>query len=343
MNVVFTICSNNYLPQAKILGDSLKECDSDYKFFIGLVDVYCSDIDYDKEIGYPLILVQDIGIPSLETLWKKYNIIELNTCVKPFFIQYFVKNFNNLEYLFYLDPDIVVYDNLGLVESEFEDSYQILLTPHILSPIQLDKKTPSENVFLNHGTFNLGFIGIRNPGLKLDFINWWKERTYNLGYDQTENGFFVDQLWINLVPIFFNDVKISKNPGLNMAPWNLHERRLQYKNDKIYVNDIYPLIFYHFSSFNHNNPSNISSKFNRYNFKTNPDLLHLYKDYTSLLLHNGVQKFELIKCYYIILKERYANMEAQKRVKSSFKSLVKYSIKKRLPRKLLNIINAVRQ
>src|ERR1017187_7472506 len=37
---------------------------------------------------------------------------------------------------------------------------------------------------------------------------------------------FVDQKWINLAPCFFENVKILKQPGCNMAFWNLHERHL---------------------------------------------------------------------------------------------------------------------
>ena len=38
MKIIFTICSNNYLAQAKALGDSVLQTNPDYTFFIGLVD-----------------------------------------------------------------------------------------------------------------------------------------------------------------------------------------------------------------------------------------------------------------------------------------------------------------
>ena len=38
MTIAFTICSINYLAQARTLGDSLKATNPDVRFFIGLVD-----------------------------------------------------------------------------------------------------------------------------------------------------------------------------------------------------------------------------------------------------------------------------------------------------------------
>ena len=44
--IAFTICSNNYLAQAKTLGDSFLEFHPDWKFIIGLCDEFDSSFDY---------------------------------------------------------------------------------------------------------------------------------------------------------------------------------------------------------------------------------------------------------------------------------------------------------
>jgi len=36
----------------------------------------------------------------------------------------------------------------------------------------------------------------------------------------------VDQKWINLVPLLFEGISISRHVGLNAAFWNLHERTI---------------------------------------------------------------------------------------------------------------------
>jgi hypothetical protein len=44
--IIFTLCSNNYLAQAKTLGDSVKKFNPDVLFVIGLVDKLHPEIDY---------------------------------------------------------------------------------------------------------------------------------------------------------------------------------------------------------------------------------------------------------------------------------------------------------
>lgn len=299
MNIIFTICSNNYLAQAKALGDSISLSNPKYSFFICLVDQLSNEINYDKEIGYPIILANEIGIPDFENLWKKYNIIELNTCVKPFFLEYFAKNHKDLIHLMYFDPDTFIFGNLQDIESELENGKEIILTPHILTAISLDAKSPDEALFLNHGIYNLGFIGIKNPINNIPFFKWWGERTHQLGYDNIAQGLFVDQLWMNFAPIYFENVVISKNYGLNMGPWNLHERTIS-KNESWKVNETTNLVFYHFSNYKYDKPEILASYYNRFTFENRGDLIPLYNEYRNFLVQNNISKLSTIPCYYVI-------------------------------------------
>ncbi len=86
-------------------------------------------------------------------------IVELNACVKPTGFKYFFENYNEKQIVFF-DPDIVIYDSMKKLDFLFE-SYDILLTPHTLSPAPMDGKKPSDNTFLNYGLYNAGFIGVQ--------------------------------------------------------------------------------------------------------------------------------------------------------------------------------------
>jgi hypothetical protein len=180
------------------------------------------------------------------------------------------------------------------------DNNNILLTPHILNPIPLDNKLPQENTFLNFGIYNLGFLGLKNTKAEVKkLLDWWEERTFTLGYDNVEKGLFVDQLWMNFAPIFFEKVKILKESGYNVAPWNLHERDI-IKKDNIYcMKDGSPLYFFHFSSYNYKLPHVISNKLDRSTFLNNPDLKELYEYYHGLILKNKIDELSKIKCEYI--------------------------------------------
>jgi hypothetical protein len=334
MKIIFTICSNNYLAQAKCLGDSIRQTNPDYQFFIGLSDKLNSEIDYEHEIGHPVIPCEDIGIPDFDSLWKKYTIIELNTTVKPFYFDYFIKKYPEIDFLYYFDPDTYVFNSLTAIENEFGNDGSVLLTPHILTPISVGWERPNEQLFLNYGIYNLGFLGLKNPHPGNELIAWWMERLYHLGFNLPVQGLFTDQLWINYAPLFFKNVVISRHPGLNMAPWNLHERTISASNNVLHVNGSFPLTFYHFSNYKYISPGTIAKSYTRYSFSTNPDLNGIYHLYHESLILNGIQKMEKIKCSYMEQKEMYLI----KKRKESPKETLMYYLEKLLPQKAYTVV-----
>lgn len=344
MSIFFTLCSNNYLAQAKTLGDSLLKYNPGYQFIIGLVDESNSEIDYHSFEPYTILLVADIGIPGFDTLWKKYTIVEFNTSVKASYFKYIFKQYPLANTICYLDPDISVYDSLKILENAFTEN-DILLTPHITRPINLDDKEPGENTFLNYGLYNLGFIGVhRNCTKSGGFLDWWESRTLHAGFHDAAKGFFVDQLWINFVPLFYERIKILKEPGFNVAPWNLHERKIMQDgqgNDK--MSNGSPLYFYHFSNFNFKQPEQLSAFYTRYNFNTHPELKKLYLDYCERLIKNGIEKYSLIKCKYSERRKNYLHSKMNtpskgERVMQNMKSGLKLLI----PPVILKIKNRLR-
>ena len=93
MTLVFTLCSVNYLAQAITLGDSLKEQNPDMNFVIGLVDkLETKEIDQSKLPKFQLLEVDKINISDFEEMCLRYNITELNTAVKPYYFDYFLKS-----------------------------------------------------------------------------------------------------------------------------------------------------------------------------------------------------------------------------------------------------------
>lgn len=301
MKLAFTICSNNYLAQAKILGDSLLEHNPDYKMIIGLCDKKKDDIEYGFFQNIEIIAVEDILIEGFQDIVAKYDIIELNTSIKPSFFKYLIDKYPNLSSIMYLDPDIQVFNSLNVLNT-YLLKHDILLTPHILNPISIDDLSPSENLFLNYGIYNLGFIAL-NPRSDnvIKFLNWWEERTLKIGYSRVCEGLFVDQLWINHVPIFFEKVMILSECGYNVAPWNLHERQLYCNADSEYVmmNNTF-LYFYHFSSYSYKNPTVLSKYYDRYNeSNASPTVLALYKQYHEKLIDNKVAFFSKVSCSFM--------------------------------------------
>ena len=200
--------------------------------------------------------------------------------------------------MYYLDPDLYFYDSLSDLNKILNDKAAVL-TPHILSPIPRDGKLPDENVFLQFGIYNLGFLGLnmKHPET-VKILNWWEERTLLYGYDQAHKGYFVDQLWMAHAPLFFKDVEVLKTYNYNMAPWNLHERHIvKREGNTIVLNDESQLVFYHFSKITKGEDV-ISREFDRYMLKDFPLLKEIYAEYKEVLTECRFDEFKKIAIAY---------------------------------------------
>lgn len=317
MNYIFTVCSNNYLAQASVLGRSIRKHEAGSKYIVFLCDEKDSRVDYDT-IADEVIEVAKIE-PDFSELVLKYNIIELNTAIKPRAVEYLFETLK-AEKVIYLDPDIKIFTSLTMLYSDL-DKYSILLTPHIYTPVPIDGKKPGENTFLNYGIYNLGFLALKNDSTAREFAHWWKNRTYKEGYSKPAIGLFVDQLPINHVPIFFQGVRVLENRGLNMAPWNLHERTLSERDGKYLVNGKEDLIFFHFSSFGVDSGELPLIHYDRYRMIDRPDLKNLYAGYNEEIKANNHEHYSKIESVYS--KERAIYLNKLKRKNSKLARLLR--------------------
>jgi hypothetical protein len=282
-SAVFTIASQNYISYARTLLESVAiqqpECDR----FMLLVDELDGSFDLNYE-NFAVVLAKDIGIEGFYDMAFKYNIMEMNTAVKPFFMSSLLQK--GYDKVVYFDPDIMLFDKIKFILDEL-DRYSMVLTPHITYPIDsADKHMPGEIDYLKTGTYNLGFIAVSNTEEAGRFLAWWSERCKHECYSDMEAGLFVDQKWINLAPGLFDSIKILRHLGCNMAYWNLHERYL--KNGM--VNGTYPLIFYHFSGIDPDKEEQLSKYQDRYTLTGRSDIKELFTIYRCRLIENGYYK-----------------------------------------------------
>jgi hypothetical protein len=293
--LVFTICSVNYLAQAKVLAESLKLTNPNYQFHIGLCDALEGrDIDQNLLRGLSIIEVDKIGIEGFDEMCDRYDITELNTAVKPFYFDFFLRT-QEIDKVFYIDPDIEIFDTFKGIEDRL-DSANIVLTPHFYTPI-IDNFTRTEQEMFVNGIYNLGFLAVKRSDTVKEFLKWWSTKLRSECYMDIEKGMFVDQLYCNMVPLYYDNVFIEKNPGYNIAYWNLHERTITEKYGKYYSNKE-PLIFYHYSGMNASDPINISRWQNRFDLKKRPDLVPLFDSYRQKIEANGNAYFKSFNCIY---------------------------------------------
>ncbi len=289
---IFTIGAKNYIPQVKVLTKSFLEHVPNGKVHFLLIDKLDRKIEGEFRI-YEVDILRN-KIPQFESFLFKYKIVELATAVKPFFFEYLFES--GLEKVFFFDPDIMFFNDVSFLEDILE-KYSVVLTPHITKPIKYDGKLPDERIILKTGIFNLGFIGIKNNEIGRNLIQWWKERTFDFCINDIDKGFFVDQKWIDFVPIFYNQVFILKDPGFNVSYWNLQEREITKEGDYFFVNGK-PLYFFHFSGYDPERPHEISKYQNRYKMSQIGKARILYDIYRKELEKNLYSEFKKEKWYY---------------------------------------------
>ena len=286
---IFTICAKNYLAQALTLKESTLKNNNDVDFYLVLADQTSHEIE-DVETE----LLSTEWCPDWESMAFKYNVIEFSTSVKPFYFDYLFKK--GYEKVVYLDPDIYVVDKLDVVFEALNDK-SIVLTPHYCDIVEEFNGAVSESTFMNDGVFNLGFCAIKNNNTGVEIVKWWKNRLHTKCYSQPNEGYFTDQKWMDFIPAFFpNDVCATHHFGLNNAIWNLHERSLIYENGKYFVRrkkneELYPLIFFHFSGFDPFNKEVINRRHADYNIHVYPSFKPIIEEYRKMIYNNGFDKY----------------------------------------------------
>lgn len=248
INAVFTIVAKNYLSYARNLMESLRRHAPDMRRVVILADQPDGFFDPAAE-HLEVVLTSQLDIPDSRWFHFKYSVLELCTGVKPYAIDYLFRQLG-AEQVVYFDPDIQVYGPLNL-----PGDANIVLTPHLTSPVRDDRK-PGELDILLRGTYNLGFIGLNKSSETDRFVAWWKDKLADACRVDLAHGMFVDQRWVDLVPGLFEGVHILRDPQYNIAYWNLADRL-----------EVRP-IFFHFSGFDPENPSEFSRYQDRFRLES---------------------------------------------------------------------------
>ncbi len=309
-----TIVSPNYLAYARTLATSYLAQHPGQRFFVLIVaDHQDPSVFVDERAGdrFVAVSLHEIGLEDVRGVAMKYDILELNTNVKPTFLKYLIRQYG-LEKLVYLDPDIFVYSPLTPVFDAL-DHADAVLTPHITTPV-FDGKSPGEQDLLYNGTYNLGFFAVRRTDEGYRILTWWEERCLVLGFSEGRTGLFVDQKWMNLAPGLFEQVAVLRHPGCNMAFWNLHERILAFTDKGYVVNKIKPLVFFHFSGVVISDPDMLSKNTDRYLLAGRPDLHDLFAHYKATVAANHDPVRESVPYGFDILSDGTAVTRLARRI-----------------------------
>jgi len=253
--------------------------------FLLVVDDRDGCFDPSQE-HFTLITPVELNIPDFEQMAFRYTVMELCIALKPFLLEHLFRCFD-LQTLWYVDSDICFYSPDQHIQ-ELLQTYQIVLTPHILSPYPDNDPKQDESYITRSGIYNAGFIGLAQGEQTQRFLKWWQKHTSKDCVVDFSRGVFVDQRWLDLAPVFFDSTVILREEGYNVAFWSINQRHVQWAHDQWQVNGK-PLVFFHFAGFVVHDAKNLSKYQDRYELSAFPSLQALFADYRAQNLAHGYE------------------------------------------------------
>jgi hypothetical protein len=239
--------------------------------------------------GAARCLAVDAVVPPavLSGMRKRYTPAELCFALKPFLLEHLLEA--GAEQAHYLDGDCIVFHGLDPLVEDLAAA-DVLLTPHSLSPIPDDGRTPGALTVLRGGVFNGGYLGVRNTPEGRRFTRWLARMTEHHARNAPAEGMCGDQRWLDLVPALFPGAAICRRAGANVAYWNLHERMLAGDAQGGFRVNGEPLLFFHYSGYRSDRPLQLSVHQNRHAVERGGQLWALLEEYRGLLEAEGARQ-----------------------------------------------------
>jgi hypothetical protein len=253
---VFSLCSNQGVPQAQVLFETIKKFLPDADRFLILADARHPAVPYPD--GCVVIAAAELGISDFSNFAFRYDRHEFAAAVKPFAFLHLLGS-RRYTHCLYFDPDIELFNPLPAVTEALEANASFVLTPHILAPAE-QAYDADDIAIMRGGTFNLGFLGVSGTEEARDRLAWWARWLHTHCVDERPIGLFIDQKFMDLMPGLAVSTRILRDPGLNLAYWNLPQRHFVPDAAGGPTVDGRPLGFFHYSDFDPDTPDWLSTE-----------------------------------------------------------------------------------
>lgn len=246
MRVYTTIITSNYIGYALTLRESLQPYGR-LLFYLLIAD----DGPVDKEAlakDYPdvrLLFINDLCREGMgKALLEKYQqsyIDGFRWSMKPVLLKYLLNQEGHDRALF-LDPDLFFFSDPGFLFDALQTD-DFILTPHWRAR---DPFRDSNNFYklFKEGQYNAGFVGASKQAGPI--LDWWASACLFHCSKDPGKALYVDQAYLNLLPIYFDRVRIIRQRGCNVAEWSRTENARKRDNGTILVGGD-PLVFMHFT------------------------------------------------------------------------------------------------
>jgi hypothetical protein len=247
----FTSATFAYLDRARLLFETVRRFHPDWTLWLCLPDREPPGFSWNiaEEDFTHVVRLHELGIPDPERWAFDHDVVELCTAVKGAMLCRLLEE--GAGKVIYLDPDIALLADLSPVVAALDYS-NVILTPHQAEPDD-ERAAIVDNEIgsLKHGIYNLGFLAVAGTEEGRRFARWWRDRLLMFCFDDIPNGLFTDQRWCDHVPVFFDRVQVLRDPGYNVASWNLSRRPITIDPNGVIRAAGSVLRFFHFTKVTH--------------------------------------------------------------------------------------------
>ncbi|MBC7933633.1 MAG: hypothetical protein H7Z38_23990 [Rubrivivax sp.] len=276
---VATVVAKSHLSFARVLAQSFRRHHSEATFYVLLADEAEGYFDPASE-PFLMLRLEDLDIPDLTRFRFHYTQQELTYAATPYLLSYLLDQ--GFARAAFLKQESLVLDNLEPV-FELLNQYSIALTPHLLAPLPGQSGIERELNILQSGVFNVGFLGVSDKPEARAFLKWWEDRLYKHCRHNVPHGMHFEQRWLDLVPAFFDDVHVIRDPGFNVGHWNLPEREIAIGDEGVVTVDGEPCRFLRFSGYDPDLPEAVTRYNSRLDMTNVGPAAELFRRYLTLL------------------------------------------------------------
>lgn len=240
--------------------------------------------------GVEFIDARSLDVPNLD--WQLCKLTPFEACcvIKPFLMRRLLER--GFDTVLHVDNDILFFgDGMSFVDDM--GRADLLVTPHVLSPLPFNEPwlRVSMGQLAEAGVLNTGLVGARNTSGARSFLDTWGRLCSGPGAFMRDLGNQNEQQYFNWVLAFSDNVRICRDPRVNVAYWNLHERPIRWgglddRERDLWFLDGQPITCFHFSGFDWDR-GRLSTHDDRARPYVNANLFALCEYYTQALADSG--------------------------------------------------------
>lgn len=277
-----TIVAKCHLSLGRVVATSFRLHHPNIPFFLLLADEVDSYFDPAAE-PYAMLRLPDIGIPHLSRMRFHYTRQELGYAATPYLISHLLDG--AFAGVIFIKEESLVLDSMIPVLAQLEHC-SALLTPHLLEPLQGAESGAGDLSILLSGVYNGGFLAFADTSEARRFLAWWQDRLIAHCRYAVADGMHFEQRWLDFAPAFLDRLGLVRDPGMNVAHWNLPGRRVRLEGDKVWV-DGFPGRLFRFSGFDPDKPGEVTRYFSRLRMSDIGEAAELFRRYNRLLEEAG--------------------------------------------------------